>query len=129
MLKYVIGLLVAVGFAIPAAAQDPVLGIWKTEPDDGAFAHVELGMCGSLICGTIVRTFNSDGEYQSDNIGKDIVRDMAAQGNGRYSGTVWRPSNNKLYKGRLVLKGTSLQMKGCVAGGLLCASQNWERVQ
>lgn len=119
------------GFALSAGAAmaDPVHGVWKTEVDDGAYAHVTIGECGGKICGTISRTFDSDGEYQSKNLGKQIIRGMVPQGGGKYAGQVWRPSNNKLYKGKLQLSGNSLKMSGCVAGGLLCSSQTWQRIQ
>jgi uncharacterized protein (DUF2147 family) len=111
-----------------AAAADPAEGIWQTEVDDGAFAHVRIAPCGSAVCGTIARTFNSEGEYQSPNIGKQIVRDMVAQGGGDYEGSVWRPSNDKIYIGKMSVTGDTLILRGCVAGGLICASQGWARV-
>ena len=128
MKKLAIALIFAASGA-GAQTGDPVLGIWKTEVDDGAFAHIDMHMCGAAICGTIARTFNADGEYQSENLGKDIVRNMAPQGGGKYKGKVWRPSNDKIYLGRLELDGDRLKMKGCVAGGLICASQTWSRVE
>ena len=36
--------------ASPALA-DPVLGVWQTQPDDGAYAHVTMAPCGQAICG------------------------------------------------------------------------------
>ena len=110
-------------------AADPLEGLWQTEPDDGAYAYVQIAPCGAALCGTMVRTFNSDGEYKSENLGRQLVIDMMPAGNGRYKGKVWRPSNDKIYIGRINLSGDGLKMKGCVAGGLLCASQSWARVK
>ena len=115
-------------FGAGLAAADPVLGTWKTQVDDGAYAHVKMANCGGAICGTIVRTFNEGGEYKSPNLGKQIVRNMAPKGNGRYEGKVWRPSNDKIYIGKIDLQGNSLKLRGCVAGGLICAKQTWSRV-
>ena len=129
MKKLFLGLILTILTALPALAADPVLGLWKTDVDDGAYAYVDIHMCGEKICGTIVRTFNSDGEYKSENIGKDILLGMVPQGNGKYVGEVWRPSNGKIYVGKLVLNGDKLKMKGCIAGGLICKSSNWTRVQ
>jgi uncharacterized protein (DUF2147 family) len=114
--------------ASPALA-DPVLGVWQTQPDDGAYAHVTMAPCGPAICGKITRTFNSTGEYRSPNIGKTLVIDMKPAGNGRYNGQVWRPSNDKIYTGKIDLAGDQLKLAGCVAGGLLCSSQTWVRVK
>lgn len=119
----------AVVLSAGAAMADPVAGVWKTETDDGAYAHVTIAPCGGKICGTISRTFDADGEYKSKNLGKQIIRGMVPQGGGKYAGQVWRPSNNKLYKGKLQLSGNSLKMSGCVAGGLLCSSQTWQRLK
>ncbi|MDU8911306.1 DUF2147 domain-containing protein [Aestuariicoccus sp. MJ-SS9] len=111
-----------------AAMADPVEGTWKTQPDDGSYAHVTMSPCGANICGVIARTFDEAGEYRSPSIGKTLVIDMAPQGGGRYEGKVWRPSNDKSYLGKMDLSGDSLRLRGCVAGGLLCSKQTWSRV-
>jgi len=110
------------------AVADPAEGLWQTEVDDGAFAHVRLSACGGAICGTIERTFDASGEYQSPNVGKQIVIDMEPIGGGAYEGSVWRPSHDKVYIGKMTLEGDGLILRGCVAGGLFCASQGWARI-
>ena len=111
------------------AAADPVEGIWKTETDDGSYAHVAMTPCGDKLCGVIHRTFDSSGEYDSPNKGKVLVINMVPQGGGDYEGRVWRPSNDKVYLGKMKLNGNTLKLSGCVAGGLLCSSQTWSRLQ
>ena len=113
--------------ALPASA-DPVLGTWQTQPDDGNYAHIEMGKCGANICGVIAKTFNASGEYQSENLGKTLVIDMVPQGDGNYAGQVWRPSNDRIYIGKMELMGDRLDLRGCVAGGLICSRQTWARV-
>lgn len=115
-------------FSTAATAQEAALGVWQTEVDDGAYAHITITPCGDAVCGVISRTFNADGEYQSENIGKTLVIDMIPQGAGAYEGQVWRPSNDKLYIGKMDVTGDALRLRGCVAGGLLCSSQNWARI-
>lgn len=122
-------LAVAGSMATGALASDPVEGVWQTQPDDGAYAHVTMAPCGNAICGTITRTFNTTGEYKSPNIGKQIVRNMTADGGNKYRGKVWRPSNDKIYVGKIDLRGDRLDLRGCVAGGLICAKQVWARVK
>ncbi|WP_340241673.1 DUF2147 domain-containing protein [Sulfitobacter pontiacus] len=129
MKRTIIAAIVGIGFAGTAMAADPAVGVWKTQPDDGAYAHVKMTPCGGAICGTIQRTFNASGEYKSENIGKQLVIDMKPDGSGKYSGKVWRPSNNKIYIGKMTVAGNSLKLSGCVAGGLLCSKQDWQRVQ
>ena len=120
--------IVALIASASAGLADPVEGVWKTQPDDGAYAHIKMSKCGAEICGTIARTFNADGEYQSENLGKLLVFDMVPDGDGSYSGKVWRPANDKVYIGKINLNGNSLSLKGCVAGGLICKKQSWSRI-
>lgn len=112
-----------------AAAADPIEGIWQTQPDEGSFAHVTVAPCGAAYCGTITRTFKDQAEYRSPNLGRQIVIDMAARGGGNYEGRVWRPANDRIYSGRASVAGDRMNLSGCVAGGLICKSQTWVRVQ
>ena len=123
--------ILAAAFALAsgAAFADPIEGLWQTQPDDGAYAHVQIAPCGANFCGTIVKTFNTGGEYQSPNLGKQIVSNMAPKGNGAYEGKVWRPSNGKTYLGKIALNGKTMKLAGCVAGGLICAKQNWTKIK
>ncbi len=109
-------------------AADPAVGTWQTQVDDGAYAHIEMVHCGDAVCGTIARTFNDTGEYKSDNIGKQLVRSMRPNGDGNYKGKVWRPSNGKIYIGKMSVSGNALKLSGCVAGGLICSKQTWKRI-
>ena len=120
--------LLSLGMAGHAAA-DPALGTWQTQPDDGAYAHINMTSCGAAVCGTIARTFNAVGEYQSPNLGKQIVINMQPDGSGKYAGKIWRPSNNKVYIGKMTVSGNALKLSGCVAGGLICSKQTWNRIQ
>lgn len=124
-----IALTAALVLGAGTALADPVLGTWKTQVDDGAYAHVEMKPCNGKICGTIVRTFKGAGEYNSANKGKTLVIGMTPKGGGTYEGKVWRPSNDKTYIGKMKLSGNALKLSGCVAGGLLCSSQSWTRIQ
>ena len=127
MKKLALAAALAVG-AGAAQAQDAALGTWQTQPDEGSFAYIDMVMCGAAVCGTIARTFDDTGEYQSDNIGRQIVIDMVPAGDGSYEGSVWRPSNDRIYIGRMELEGDQLTLRGCVAGGLFCARQTWVRI-
>lgn len=128
MKKAMLGL--ALALAPTLALADPVHGMWKTEVDDGSYALVEMATCsGGKTCGWIRRTFDANGEYQSENIGKVLVINMENTGGGAYKGSVWRPANDKTYIGKMELLGNTLSLSGCVVGGLLCKAQSWTRVQ
>lgn len=119
--------LVALITSATAALADPVEGTWQTQPDDGAYAHVKMAPCGGAICGTIVRTFKDGGEYKSANIGRQLVWDMQASGGGAYgNGKIWQPSTDKVYKSKMSLSGSTLNVSGCV--GPICKKQTWSRV-
>ncbi|WP_300513795.1 DUF2147 domain-containing protein [Aliiroseovarius sp.] len=117
-----------IGLTLPALAADPVEGVWKTQVDDGSYAHITIAPCGEEICGVISRTFNAEGEWNSANIGKRLVWGMNARGNGKYAGgTIWQPSTGKEYRSKMVLNGDVLKVSGCV--GPICKKQTWTRVQ
>jgi len=128
MKRILLGAAMGLGLTGAAWAADPLEGTWKTEVDDGSYAHIEIAPCGAALCGVIARTFNGSGEYDSPNLGKTLVIDMVPQGGGRYAGQVWRPSNDKIYIGKMDLDGNKVALRGCVAGGLLCSKQTWSRV-
>ena len=124
-------LMLAAAFALgaTAAVADPIEGLWQTQADEGAFAFVQVTPCGGAFCGTITRTFKGKEEYQSPNIGKKIVIDMVPQGGGNYTGKVLRPADNKIYNGKADVSGNTMKLAGCVAGGLICKSQTWAKLQ
>ena len=121
------------GLVATAAAADPVDGIWKTaEGDDGGYLHVQLEPCGSAICGAINTAFDGNGNMSPDyeNLGKKMLWDMVPEGNGAYGGgKIWAPDRNKTYGGKMQLSGSTLEVKGCVAGGVICRGQKWTRVK
>jgi uncharacterized protein (DUF2147 family) len=113
--------------ASPSFAADPAEGTWKTQVDDGAYAHVKIAACGAALCGTIARTFNGSGEYNSENKGKPIVWDMQAAGGTKYNkGKIWQPSTGKIFNSKMTLGGNTLNVSGCV--GPICKKQTWTRV-
>lgn len=119
--------MVAVFLASPALA-DPVHGSWKSQPgDNGAYIHVKISSCGTKICGKITKVVGKKG---STVVGRSIIKNMKADGSGKYSGgTIWAPDKDKTYTSKMKLKGSNtLSVSGCVAGGLICRSQTWTRL-
>ena len=118
-------------FVAGSAFADPVEGLWKTKPDDnGDFGHVEIAPCGDKFCGVLVKAFDTTGaDKVSDNIGKQIIWDMVAYGDGAYDdGKVWSPDRDKTYNSEMQLSGDSLAIKGCVIG--ICRDGGtWTRVK
>ena len=116
--------------AAGAALANPVHGTWQTKKDDnGNFGHIEVKACGAKICGTLVKSFGSNGKpMASPNTGKRIIWDMVDQGGGNYGdGKIWSPDRDKTYSSKMKLDGNALAVKGCVFG--ICRDGGtWARV-
>ncbi len=128
-------ILIAAAFALtatPVLAND-VFGLWKSEPsDEGAYIHVKIGPCetdSAKVCGTIIETFNGTGER--DITGKLIIKDMEPDGENEWDdGTIWAPDDDETYSSEMELKDKdTLEVSGCVLGGLICRGQDWTRVK
>lgn len=63
MMRNGIGSIIVLVFMGSNAIADPLVGMWQTEPDEGAFAHVAIAPCGTNFCGTIERTYKDGVEY------------------------------------------------------------------
>jgi uncharacterized protein (DUF2147 family) len=114
-----------------AALADPVQGLWQTEPDDnGTYGHIQIAPCGPAFCGVLTQAFSADGTVEpSENIGRQIVWDMVAEGAGAYGGgKIWSPDRDKTYSGKMQLTGNGLAVSGCVLG--ICRDGGtWTRVK
>jgi uncharacterized protein (DUF2147 family) len=79
----------------------------------------------------MVRSFGPDNRpIASPNSGRNLVWDMEPRGDGAYAGgQIWDPGSDRTYRSRMELDGDRLKVSGCVAGGLICRSQTWIRVQ
>ncbi len=127
MKKVVLGVVASLAMAAPALA-DPVLGMWKTQVDDGHYAYVKMSKCGAEICGVIAKAFDATGEITTPNVGKKLVWGMQPQGGGSYkNGTIWQPSTGKEYNSKMSLSGDTLKVSGCVL--VICKKQTWTRVK
>jgi uncharacterized protein (DUF2147 family) len=130
MKKLALAALLAV-FGTAAYAADPVEGVWQTKKDDnGNYGHIQIKPCGAAFCGTLIKSFDSAGKVlESENVGKKIIWDMVAYGDGVYDdGQIWSPDRDKTYNSEMKLDGNSLQVYGCVLG--ICRDGGtWKRVK
>ncbi|MBE0414165.1 DUF2147 domain-containing protein [Yoonia sp.] len=113
----------------PAFA-DPLEGMWRTAPDDnGNSGIVQVAPCGAALCGTLVQSFDANGNaLTTNNIGRQIISQTVAQGDGAYGGKVWSPDRDKTYGSKLQLTGDTLSVSGCVLG--ICRDGGtWTRAQ
>jgi len=60
-------------------------------------------------------------------VGVRMIWDAKPEGDA-YSWQLYNPQDGKTYTGKLkVLTPTTLQLSGCVFGGLICRSQTWTK--
>ncbi|MEL6574489.1 MAG: DUF2147 domain-containing protein [Pseudomonadota bacterium] len=127
-LSLVLGLLAVVFFSDARAAAD-VTGIWFTEKrDNGAFISVRISPCLSdreKRCGTVA---GAHGGARPDIVGEPILRNMERHEPGHWTGgEILRPGKDEAYRSEIKLVDGGLEVKGCVAAGLICQSQLWTR--
>jgi len=129
MKKLALILAFALGFSGAAFAQS-IEGTWRTAADDnGNTGLIEVTACGDRFCGVLIKSFDSSGnQMESPNVGKQIIWDMKAKGDGAYgNGKIWSPDRDKTYNSRLQISGDTLTVKGCVLG--ICRDGGvWTRV-
>lgn len=101
-------------FGSSALAADPIVGNWLTESGETA----NIAPCGSGNFCIAVKT----GTHAGKTIGL-LINDQ-----GRYSGKITDPETNRTYRGKAKINGRSMQMSGCVLGGLICQSQTWSKM-
>lgn len=110
--KFVLAGAIAGLLAVPAYA-DPIEGVWL-RPSTGA--RVKFQACAGGYCGIV-----QGGEYAGKSIGK-----LAGSG-GTYNGKITDLAENKTYTGKAKVTGNTMNLKGCVLGGLVCKGENWQR--
>lgn len=113
MRKFILAAAATIAFT-SAAFADPIEGNWKTESGSTA----AIAKCGGGFCITL-----KSGEHKGKQIGT-----FSSSGGSSYAGKITDPNNDKTYSGKASLSGNSLKMSGCVLGGLICRSQNWQRL-
>jgi uncharacterized protein (DUF2147 family) len=127
-----------------ASALDP-MGTWYTAANR---AQVRIKDCGrGKLCGAIVwlkkpndpktgkpLTDVNNSEPAKRNrplIGVPIVLDLTSSNTpNKWQGKVYNADDGKTYSGYVTMSGPStLELKGCVLGGIICKSETWTRAK
>ena len=113
----------AIGSASAAtAAANDATGLWVR--DDGS-AKLRFAACGDgALCGYLAWKKDSDGPAR---IGQKLFFDMKPDGKNAWAGKAFNPEDGKSYAAKLNLAGDHLVTAGCVLGGLICKSYDWQR--
>ncbi len=126
-----LGLLVLTG-AAQAQSSDPS-GTYLSETGE---TRVRIAKCGSAYCGTIVAVQgeakdvnNPDAKLKGRNlVGVQMLSNIQPAADG-FTGQLYNYKDGRTYSGKMSFAGgKSMQLSGCVFGGLICRSQTWAKV-
>lgn len=128
-------------FITPASAQQkhPIEGNWVTGEADSI---INIYACSAVkICGSIVWLkvpilddkplwdgYNKNPQLQSRSLlGLDLFQNMLYYGNNTWKGVIYNPRKGTNYNVTITLSNDNLNIKGCVAYGMVCGNVNWNR--
>ena len=123
---------IAIGILSAAASvarADAPLGLWESTPDaSGLVVHVRTKACGRAVCGRVERAKDRRGyDTPSNAVGRQMIRDMIAQPDGSYQGTIWEPASNRMLVAKMHVRGNQLQVQNC--DGDVCRDVVWNRLR
>ena len=119
----------SLGVAAPAAAPVPIEGRWAR-----GNMQIRIAPCGQTLCGTVLRASDkqkarAEAGSGTDLVGATLIHHIRAVGPGRYTAKVFVADKNMNANGTIVqVSPDELNVKGCVAFGLFCKSQQWTRI-
>lgn len=120
-----------------AAMADPMTDVTGRWRDSDGESEIDIARCGASLCGTIVWLKEPRVDRSNPN---PALRDRSLMGlrvlsgfqlnhgAATLSGDGYNPEDGRSYKTTLELKSrTTLSVKGCVMGGLICDDDIWTR--
>ncbi len=124
----------------PAAhAADPT-GVWINSQRD---TKVRVSRCGQGICGSVAwlgKPLDANGQPKTDRhnpdsskrsrklIGLPVLLGMKPSGPEKWQGQIYNADDGRTYVSYVTLAGNNtMNVQGCVLGGLLCKSMTWSR--
>lgn len=131
----VIGLMATTGFAL---ADDPS-GTWRL---DNGKVTVKVRQCGGEVCANIVglkEPTYKDGKAKIDKYNKDpalrsrplmglsVLSNMKPTGDDAWAGNIYNADDGKTYSATMTLSGTTMKLKGCVAG-IFCKTNTFKKL-
>jgi uncharacterized protein (DUF2147 family) len=133
--RLVLGFILLTAAAAPAAAQKlSPAGTWLSQTGD---TRVRIAPCGGQMCGTIAWVKSPGKDVHNPDPaqrGRDLVGirmiTMSPSGAEQWKGTLYRYTDGQTFSGSMKMTGqNTMELSGCVAGGLICRSQTWTRAQ
>jgi uncharacterized protein (DUF2147 family) len=128
-----LGLVFAAAIAAPAAAQrlSPA-GTWLSQSGE---TRVRIAPCGNQLCGTITWVKSAGKDVHNPDPaqrGRDLVGlrmiAMSPSGADQWRGTLYRYTDGQTFSGTMKMTGqNTMELSGCVMGGIICRAQTWSR--
>jgi len=110
------------GLAMVAIATTPAQaspnGKWK-RPSTGAIIQVDN--CGGGLGMKVVSSSDAAA------VGQRIMCGAKQEGANKWRGRIKSTEDGNTYLGIVTLRGSTLQLEGCVLGGIICRTENWSR--
>jgi uncharacterized protein (DUF2147 family) len=126
--------LIAMALAFAGQTSQPtpsVDGVWANPKGT---VHVRTGSCGDKICGWITWASPKAQEDARKKgvtqlIGTELLRSYRATDRGHWAGQVYVPDMQSAFDSTITMvDAQTLNIKGCILGGLFCKAQIWRRV-
>jgi uncharacterized protein (DUF2147 family) len=116
---------------VTASAQAALDGKWRNPKGT---VVVRVARCGESYCGTVVQASakarDSARKGGTPNlVGTRILSDLRATGDGTFRGRAFDPKRGIRAPATIrLLSPSTLSVRGCVLGGMICKEQRWTRV-
>ena len=134
---YAFGLIFALAFTGPAHSADPT-GTWVMSSGK---VTVRLSKCATKLCARLValaEPLDRNGLRKVDKlnptaslrkrplIGLTLASNLLPSGKDTWKGSIYNPDDGRTYAASIRLKGSTMQVKGCMAS-VLCKTQSFRR--
>ena len=129
-----LGLALGLLASLCAAAVPPVipLGLWRN-PDNSL--QVRISECAAKLCGVIAWASEAsildarESKIKEPLVGTQLLIDYHRASPAVWKGQVYVPDLGGSFYSRITVKGpNTLDIAGCILGGLICKHQTWQRV-
>ncbi|ATU93632.1 hypothetical protein BLM14_03600 [Phyllobacterium zundukense] len=127
-------------FSLLLAATLTTTALAQTQDISGTYVNesgrtkVRLSECDAGLCGTVVWMKQPVNDVNNPDVSKrdrSVVGLQAVTlkptGEGNYAGTLYDTESGKTYSGKAKFSDQSVELSGCVLGGLICKASVWRR--
>ena len=111
-----VGIALGAGTALAASPN----GTWLRSSTG---AHVQVFSCGGGLGMKVTKS------PDKAKVGKQIMCGAKKTADNRWEGNLLNLDDGQTYAGIVQLKGATLDLSGCVLGGLICKTDAWTRVK